>query len=63
MCLAPCSGYLHTPVAEYKSNLEAMVSKLKAKGVENILIIVPPPVRGSTWQEKSVVVSVALAES
>ena len=34
---------------------------LKAKGVENILIIVPPPVRGSTWQEKSVVVSAALA--
>lgn len=52
------SGYLNTPVNEYKANLEAMIEKLKAKGVENILVLVPPPVRGSTAQSKAEVVSV-----
>jgi hypothetical protein len=52
-----CSGYLNTNVWEYKKNLEAMIDKLKAKGVENILVLVPPPVRGSSAQSLAEVVS------
>lgn len=54
---ATCSGYLNVPVAEYKSNLEAMIDKLKDKGVENVLVLLPPPVRGSTAQSRAEVVS------
>jgi hypothetical protein len=54
-----CSGYLNTNVWEYKENLEAMIDKLKDKGVENILVLLPPPVRGSSAQSKVEVVSMA----
>jgi hypothetical protein len=53
------SGYLNTNVWEYKENLEAMIDKLKDKGVENILVLLPPPVRGSSAQSKTEVVSMA----
>lgn len=61
VCLhrALCSGYLNTNVWEYKENLEAMIDKLKDKGVENILVLLPPPVRGSSAQSKVEVVSMA----
>jgi hypothetical protein len=40
-----------------------MIDKLKAKGVENILVLVPPPVRGSSAQSLAEVVSVGVAVS
>lgn len=58
LCCLLRSGYLNTNVWEYKENIEAMVDKLKAKGVENIVVLVPPPVRGSTAQSLAEVVSV-----
>jgi hypothetical protein len=57
LCCLLCSGYLNTNVWEYKENIEAMIEKLKAKGVENIVVLVPPPVRGSTAQSVAEVVS------
>lgn len=57
LCCPLCSGYLNTNVWEYKENIAAMVDKLKAKGVENIIVLVPPPVRGSTAQSLAEVVS------
>jgi hypothetical protein len=62
-CAVLGSGYLNTNVWEYKANIEAMIDKLKAKGVENIMVLVPPPVRGSTAQSKAEVVSVCLLHS
>jgi len=34
----------HVPVDEYKSNLEKMVGKAQAAGVESVVLITPPPV-------------------
>jgi hypothetical protein len=32
------------PLPEFKANLEAMIKKLKSKGIRNIVIMTPPPV-------------------
>ncbi|WIA38794.1 hypothetical protein OEZ86_002081 [Tetradesmus obliquus] len=37
-------GYLHVSLSEFKANLEAMIKKLKSKGIRNIVIMTPPPV-------------------
>jgi lysophospholipase L1-like esterase len=42
--LCRCSGYLHVPLAEFKINMEAMIKKLKSKGIHNIIVMTPPPV-------------------
>lgn len=34
----------HVPLAEYRSNLEAMVQMARQAGIKNILLLTPPPV-------------------
>lgn len=56
VCLV-CSGFLHVPLEEYRSNLESMIDKMRNKGIKDILVIIPPPVRGSTAASRAEVVS------
>jgi lysophospholipase L1-like esterase len=32
------------PLPEFKANMEAMIKKLKSKGIRNIIVMTPPPV-------------------
>jgi histidinol dehydrogenase len=47
--LHACSGILSVPVAEYKSNLVAMVAAARKAGVPHILLLTPPPVDEAAW--------------
>ena len=38
------SSRQHIPLAQYKANLEDMVALARAAGIENILLITPPPI-------------------
>lgn len=42
------SSKQHIPIPQYKANLEAMVALAKAAGVQNILLITPPPIDEAT---------------
>jgi hypothetical protein len=37
------------PVDEYQKNLAAMVAAAKAAGVQQVLLITPPPVDEAAW--------------
>jgi lysophospholipase L1-like esterase len=32
------------PLPEFKANLEAMIKKLRSKGIRNVIVMTPPPV-------------------
>ena len=38
------SSRQHVPIPQYKSNIEAMIAHARAAGIENILLIAPPPI-------------------
>lgn len=44
MCAVPCSGRAHIPVDTYQANLQAIVQKLLAAGVERVMLVTPSPV-------------------
>jgi isoamyl acetate esterase len=38
------SSRQHVPIPQYKDNLKAIIAHAKSAGIENILLITPPPV-------------------
>jgi lysophospholipase L1-like esterase len=38
------SGWMSVPLPEYRANLVAMVKRLRDKGINNIIIMTPPPI-------------------
>ncbi|GLC36212.1 hypothetical protein PLESTB_001368000 [Pleodorina starrii] len=48
------SSRQHVPLDEYRSNLEEIVSYVKATGVERVLIITPPPVSDKLRKAKQI---------
>jgi histidinol dehydrogenase len=47
-----CSGRLHVPVGQFRSNLLAMVAAAKAAGVQQVLLVTPPPVDEAAWAKE-----------
>jgi hypothetical protein len=43
-CIVPCSAAAHVPLDAYIKNLVEIVHQLQAAGVQNILLMTPPPV-------------------
>jgi hypothetical protein len=44
LLLLNCSEVQHVPLSEYRSNLASMVSSARQAGIDNLLLITPPPV-------------------
>jgi hypothetical protein len=44
MLHCPCSAAAHVPLSAYSKNLVEIVQQLQAAGVQNILLVTPPPV-------------------
>ena len=40
------------PLAEYKDNLVAMVTAARQAGVQNVLLITPPPIDEAAWAKE-----------
>ena len=44
------AAWLAVPLDEYAANLKAMIEKLRAKGIRNIVVVAPPPVNEDALQ-------------